>query len=166
MTFATWPGICPVVFKPTTTKRNNVKMQIHFQYEILQNRSKLIQSKDLGSNPSAVESVFLSTERFQILKFIIIFHSQFRNQKRNFLFNSNRKIKTGIEIITVLKLYFSIQFDKLSMIIIHDLRKQEKAFSDFMRFIHLRRICDTLPLSKLFYRHFSPRNFRRRQQSS
>ena len=27
------------------------------------------QSKDLGSNPSAVESVFFSTERFQILKF-------------------------------------------------------------------------------------------------
>ena len=25
------------------------------------------QSKDLGSNPSAVESVFFSTERFQIL---------------------------------------------------------------------------------------------------
>ena len=25
------------------------------------------QSKDLGSNPSAVESIFFSTERFQIL---------------------------------------------------------------------------------------------------
>ena len=35
------------------------------------------QSKDLGSNPNAVESVFFSTERFQILKLKLKFEFNF-----------------------------------------------------------------------------------------
>ena len=46
------------------------------------------QSKDLGSYPSAVESVFFSTERFQILKFysnlnLICFYSTNLFKKNN-----------------------------------------------------------------------------------
>ena len=42
---------------------NNVQRFHHHRYVDRQ-------SKDLGLNPSAVESVFFSTKRFQILKFI------------------------------------------------------------------------------------------------